>query len=77
MKHAAPFYHFENPRMEEYFGSPENIAEESFFHNNPNDLYGLLSRPTVTEAQRCLVDFLLEPAHAVFGQRQQWKKWKP
>ena len=66
MEHGAPFYYFGNPRMEEYFGSPAYIADSSLLLNNPNDPRGLLSSPTVTEAQRCLTDFLLEPARTQY-----------
>ena len=71
MEHAAPFYNFENPtRMEEYLGSPVYVEDESLLHNNPNDPYGLFSRPTVTEAQRCLMDFPTGTrTHALFEQR--------
>lgn len=40
----------------------------TMYHDNalllqsPNDPYGLLSSPTITAAQTCIVDFLLEPA---------------
>ena len=61
MEHAAPFYDFNNPRMEEFFGSPSYYNDESFLDPDANDPYGLLSSPTVSDAQECLVEFLLEP----------------
>ena len=66
LEHAAPFYQFENSRMEKFFGSPPYFEDESFLYINSNDPYGLLSSPTITEAQKCLVDFLLEPARTQY-----------
>ena len=61
VKPAAPSYQFDDPWMEEFFGIPAYSSDASSRLQDPNDPYGLLRRPTVTEAQRCLVDFLLEP----------------
>lgn len=62
LDHAAPVYPFDNARMEEFFGSQAYYMDEEFLHPDPNDPYGLLSSPTITAAQTCIVDFLLEPA---------------
>ena len=57
---------FDNPRMEELFGKsglPPHHNDEPFHLPNLNDpAHGVARRTTVTEAQRCLIDFLLEPA---------------
>ncbi|CAD6563742.1 MAG: hypothetical protein ASARMPREDX12_000042 [Alectoria sarmentosa] len=60
--HAAPAYPFDNARMGEFFGSQAYYHDRSFLLPDPNDPYGILSSPTVTAAQTCIVDFLLEPA---------------
>ena len=60
--HAAPAYPFDNARMGEFFGSQAYYHDKSFLLPDPNDPYGILSSPTVTAAQTCIVDFLLEPA---------------
>ena len=60
--HAAPVYQFDNARMEEFFGSQAYYHDNALLLQNPNDPYGLLSSPTITAAQTCIVDFLLEPA---------------
>ena len=62
IKHAAPAYQFDNPRMEVFFGSQAHCHNESLLSTDPNDPYGILSSPTVTAAQTCVVDVLLEPA---------------
>ena len=58
LKNAAPRHHFEDPRMLEFFGG----RGDRDAHADVNDPYGLLSSPTMSVEQRCLVDFLLEPA---------------
>ena len=68
LEHAAPRYAFNNPRTEEFFGSPAYLGDEAFLLPDANDPYGLLSSPTVTAAQTCLVDFLLEPARMQYRQ---------
>ena len=60
--HAAPAHQFDNPRMEEFFGSQAHYHDEALISTDPNDPYGILSSPTVTAAQTCVVDALLEPA---------------
>ena len=60
--HAAPKYPFDNPRMEEFLGSPAYFGDAEILLPDTNDPYSLLGSPTVTPAQTCLVDFLLEPA---------------
>ncbi len=62
LDHAAPFYQFNNPRMEEFFGSPEYYSDDSFLLQNDKDPYGLLGGAIVNEVYKCLVNFLLEPA---------------
>lgn len=60
LNNAAPNYPFEIPGMKEFFGGEMNSGGNGLA--DPNDPYGLLGSPTVTEAQSCLIDFLLEPA---------------
>ena len=64
--HAAPYYPFDNPRMEKFFGSPAYCGDAELLLPDANDPYGLLSSPSVNPAQTCLVDFLLEPARAQY-----------
>lgn len=66
LDNAAPNYPFEIPGMKKFFGGQIKAGSNGLA--NPNDPYGLLGSPTVTEAQTCLVDFLLEPA------RMQYRK---
>ena len=76
LEHAAPKYAFNNPRMEEFFGSQAYLGDEAFLLPDANDPYGLLSSPTVTAAQTCLVDFLLEPARMQYRQLTLvWNKY--
>ena len=60
LDNAAPNYPFETPGMKEFFGGQMKSGGNGLADSN--DPYGLLGSPTVTEAQSCLVDFLLEPA---------------
>ena len=60
--HAAPTYSFDNARMEQFFGSQSYPSNPALLNSDPNDPYGILGSPTVTAAQTCIVDFLLEPA---------------
>lgn len=60
LDNTAPNYPFEIPGMKEFFGGQMKSGGDGLA--DPNDPYGLLGSPTVTEAQPCLVDFLLEPA---------------
>ena len=65
LDHAAPAYQFDNPRMEAFFGSPVH-DHETILLPDADDPYGVLSSPNVSAAQRCIVDFLLEPARTQY-----------
>ena len=59
---AAPSYRFDSPMMEKFFGS---WAQQGHLTSqNLSDPYGLLGNPPDDEAQKCLIDFLLEPARS-------------
>ena len=59
---GAPTYSFDNARMEQFLGSKSYFYDPALVHPGPSDPYGILGSPTVTAAQTCIVDFLLEPA---------------
>lgn len=62
LPHGAPTYSFDNAGMEQFFGSQSRLSDPALLHSDSNDPYGVLGSPTVTAAQTCIVDFLLEPA---------------
>lgn len=62
LQSAPPSYQFNNQRMDAFFGNPACYPADTFTLPDVHDRYGLLNSPSITEAQTCLVDFLLEPA---------------
>ena len=60
LHNAAPRYDFKAQGMRDFFGGPKLPRQRS--NENTNDPYELLGSRGSTEAQLCLVSFLLEPA---------------